>query len=347
MQPFEGDFFISQICAGFTIIDIGGQKLKVYPPTKDIWYESNYTFIEVYEQALEGGCVEEEDLFKHLCMNGWKDENLKELEDILPKHIEYFKTQIYETFLRKGEREKARTYLRTAEREYNRLFALRHSLDHLTAVGVATFSRWQFLIEKTTRNMDGSPFNFAKASTHAILSAYYESQLDDLTIREVAKTDKWKSIWQFGKRNNRIFNCEAIESTDEQRKIVAWSSLYDSIHEMPDCPTEDVINDNDAFDGWLILKDRQQKQDRKKANAEDRFAVHGNADEIFVPVKSNEEADSIDSLNSVTSRNIIKNRLDTIRNHGFVTDDQFSDVRMKNTILANQSINNAMSERTK
>ena len=272
MQPFEGDFFISQICAGFTIIKIGDLKLKVYPPSKDIWYESNCIFMETYEDALEQNCLEEDRAIEYLHMNGWKEENLKQLEDILPKHIEYFKVDLYQKFYRKTEKEQVRLYLKEAEKEYSRLFHLRHSLDHMTAIGVATFSRWQYIIKKCTRQMNGKKFNFrhSNINAHNILSAYYDSQIDDLTIREIAKSDRWKSIWQFSKRNHKLFDCEAVESTDEQRKLVAWSSLYDSIHEMTDCPTDDIIEDNDAFDGWLILKNREQEEERKKSATQDR-----------------------------------------------------------------------------
>lgn len=345
MQQYEGDFYISRICANYLRLKIDDTIIKLYPPNKDVWYESNCVFMESLEKAIESNCMLENDVIEHLHINGWKENNLKELEEILPKHIDYFKIEIYENFLRDKEREQARLYLRKAEEEYNRLFNIRHSLDHLTAVGVATFSRWQFIIERTAKDENGKDINFDKIKVNDILSAFYNESISDKIMRQIAKSDKWKGIYSFGKKNNRIFNIDAIESTDEQKRLIAWSSLYDSLCEMTDCPPDDVVDDDDALDGWLILKAKEQKEDRKKANAEERFGTHKNADEIFIPVKSAKEADSIMSMNSPTNKVIIQNRLKTIEESGEVTDDKFKDVKMKNAILATQAGNKAMSSR--
>lgn len=347
MKPFEGDFFISQICAGYTRIQIGDLALKIYPPTKEQWYESNYILMNVYNDAIESGCMDDDEIIKYLYTNGWEDINQEQLDTILPAHIEQWKIEIYNKFLLKDEIERIRQHLRIAEEEYNRLFALRHSMDHMTALGIATFARWEYLIDKTTKNMDGSDFSFIKHDINTILSAYYTAHLGDSIVREVAKSDKWKTIWSFSKKNGKLFSCDAIESTDEQRKLVAWSSLYDSVSEMQDCPPQDVIDDNDAFDGWLILKGREQKEERTKSSAESRFSgIHKDAGEIYIPVKSKEEASAVTSLNDATSKAIIESRLRTIKKEGVVTDDRkFTDVKLKNDIMKQQMASQAMKAR--
>ena len=63
-----------------------------------------------------------------------------------------------------------------------------------------------------------------------------------------------------------------------------WSSLYDNIQESPDCPSNEVINDDDMLDGWMIIQKRNREQAKLQKDAENKFGNKkiSNADEVFI-----------------------------------------------------------------
>ena len=44
--------------------------------------------------------------------------------------------------------------------------------------------------------------------------------------------------------------------------------MYDNIQESMDCPTEDVINDDDMLDGWFIVQNRKREKDKKEKDVD-------------------------------------------------------------------------------
>jgi hypothetical protein len=70
----------------------------------------------------------------------------------------------------------------------------------------------------------------------------------------VARTDPWRGVWAARRAEAGVFGKPACDLTDEQRSVVGWSLLYDGARECPDCPPDDVLTDDDAFDGWLIKR---------------------------------------------------------------------------------------------
>ena len=88
-----------------------------------------------------------------------------------------------------------------------------------------------------------------------------------------------------------------IDLTDSQRILIAWSSLYESINEHPECHDTFVIEDNDMLDGWLIL----QRKGKGNGRDPDGFIENEkikNAQEIFIPAETLEDAKRIHGMNS-------------------------------------------------
>ena len=85
------------------------------------------------------------------------------------------------------------------------------------------------------------------------------------TVESCARTDPWRSVWLM-KDQVKLFANNDRELSHDQKNILVWSSMYDNIQESMDCPTEDVINDDDLLDGWFIVQKR--KRDEEKAKSE-------------------------------------------------------------------------------
>jgi len=110
--------------------------------------------------------------------------------------------------------------------------------------------------------------------------------------------------------------------------LISWSQLYDNIAEHPECPPDDLINDDDALDGWMINQKREREQ-KKNQNSIDSSLTDKvkNSSEIFIVAHSQKERDRIESMNSPEVKAIKRSREKIIQEKGEVSDLDFSDVR--------------------
>jgi hypothetical protein len=101
--------------------------------------------------------------------------------------------------------------------------------------------------------------------------------------------------------------------------------LYDNIGESMDSPSDDVIEDDDAIDGWLIQERRKRDKESNKYKLDGFDDKHSNADEVYIMASSQEETDEIYDLNDQHGRRKVKSRErevvaagdDGIRHHNF------------------------------
>ena len=67
----------------------------------------------------------------------------------------------------------------------------------------------------------------------------------------------------------RLFqNLPDREMTFDQRNICVWSRMYDNVQESHECPSEDVLNDDDLLDGWFIIQRKKQEHDKLVSEVE-------------------------------------------------------------------------------
>jgi hypothetical protein len=102
--------------------------------------------------------------------------------------------------------------------------------------------------------------------------------------------------------------------------------MYDNVSEHPDCPEEEVINDDDMLDGWMIYQKRKTEENNKEKNATSLTNKHKNASEIFV-VANKEDAKEIKQLNSSDSLKKIQQRANIVSKNKEVNEFDLPDVQ--------------------
>lgn len=117
-------------------------------------------------------------------------------------------------------------------------------------------------------------------------------KIEDEDIRELALDDEWRSIWDV-RKEVPIFSVKAYELTQEQRSLIKWSNFYDSIIQCPDCPSEEMLKDKYAVDGWLISRKKEKEYDGKSGSSE-----------VFIHATSPDDLSRINDLNSKQSRQV-------------------------------------------
>jgi alpha-amylase/alpha-mannosidase (GH57 family) len=120
--------------------------------------------------------------------------------------------------------------------------------------------------------------------------------------------------------------------------------MYDSAYEHPECPPDNVIEDDDLFDGWMIHQRRESEKNKNKNRTEKILEGKklDKAGEVFIMANSQEEAQNIYNLNDNTSRHIIRERNTVIQSNSDMIDNtklpdvQRTIVQQSNEIFKNR-----------
>ena len=297
-------------------------------PTLEILEECSEVYYDYYYKSLNDGVLDDAGIYSFLCDNGfWNDEEEKRLNTDIPKYIENCKVELYESLFDGNRRERIKLYLGRAKKELENIYRTRHEWDYLGCHGVALFARWQRLIELCTRHKN-KRYNFSEIKPHEILNYLNSSVLSDTSIRELARTDPWRSMWSCYKSGSKLMDNSVSIWTDHQKRLVAYSVFYDNIYEAHDCPSDDVIDDDDMLDGWITLKKREIAKEKEKNAINNRLGESAKHQEVFIPV-DREDVNKVYSMNDMYNRTIIQSRLKTIQEKGIVSEHELPDVKQE------------------
>jgi hypothetical protein len=334
--------YLSRILSGFYIFTSGNQKYKLVYPDISIKYEAELFADQVYEENKFNDWIKEEDIIYALIdMGVWShngDDSLKNIE----KQIEDYKVELFNSYLNPTKLKTLRKTLLNIKNQHNRLYEIRHSLDHLTVEGYSQALKNQYILinslftstnERLYNSVEEADFN----RLNAISSVITNNTIDINTYRKIARSDIWKNYWSAN--NDQLFDKATINWTDEQKTLVVITKMYDSAYQHPECPPDQVIEDDDMFDGWMIHQKRENEKIKNKNRTEKLLEGKklNKAGEIFVKAESQEEAQNIYDLNDNTSRHIIKERYQAInRASGQISDAVLPDNQRNLVVQSNQ-----------
>lgn len=164
---------------------------------------------------------------------------------------------------------------------------------------------------------------------------------DNDQIRELAKMDLWRSIWNCNKiHGGLLFNRTPTDYSRDQINLCSFSIMYDNVFEHPESPNEKIIDDNDALDGWLILQRKKSDSEKLKNEKLTKNSKIANSQEQFIMASSPEEAELIYNMNTDDAKNIIKQRFELIDKKGQVKDFEFADRQNEIQIAQMKSLKN-------
>ena len=352
MEPYEREFYISRICAGYLKYKIDSElSIYIHPLTLDQQYDANEVFLEAYNEALMNDMMTEEECIDMLTSYGlWDDEKEESLEKLV-KDIEELKVQLYNSYFKRELKITVRKGINRAKNKLSSLIEEKSSYDFLTCRGYAIFCRYFWMLENATKYPDGTPYDWKHVDLAKMLAFYHQQQISDEDLREISKTEPWRSTWSSAKKNGSIFHKSGVELTQDQKSLLAWSSMYDNIFESPECPPDDVIQDDDALDGWLIVQRRKREEDQKRSAAENIIGNSkiSNADEVFIMTDPSSAKD-VNQLNDPIARANQKSRLKELRSRekagkGMTKHSKLKDVKQRVQMEANSKFSKNMKGR--
>lgn len=357
MDVAERDLLVSRITSGYMRCNIVVNKEeKVFclqPLTRQQKYISNELYYEIlYEAELNNVLSNEEMLSWMIEYDIWNDD-LQERYDGLNKDIEEIKVKLFQLTFNSKQRRIVRTKLEQAKIEVDELYGSRHSYDYVTAQGLALGAKMRYLIGSSLLYSDGRSYwkddgwNEEDSVIDKILEHCAETKLADEQVRELSRTEPWSSIWSSCKNSQDAFGVFSSDMTAEQQALINWSLIYDNIKQHPDCPADDVFEDDDRLDGWLILQRRQRENDLFKKEAESKLSEKtAKAHEVYLTADTKEDAKKIDTLNEPASAMIKRQRMAFLDKKKKVHELEMPDTKLRLQTAVSQHFRDAM-KRTK
>ena len=337
MSPYEREYFVSRVRSGFYNIKLDGFSIKVLTPTIEDEFSANEVFLESYDRARQDEFMTEEEMHEWLLTRDlWsseKDEKISSLE----KNLEKLKIEIFNSRSQEQKREQIRLYIRATEKALVSLRSEKNENFPKTCEGIALQDK-SMEIFKRCCFLGGEPVNFDDVDINAVYYQFNRSLLSEKQLRELARNEPWRSIYILKDELDLFPNRKSRELSLDQKGLLIWSRMYDNIQESVDCPTEDVINDDDMLDGWFIIQRKKAESERAKSELEKRTENPkiANSSEIFVVTDSKAEAENIDNMNSIDSSMIKKQRLAQLRKQGSLKEGKFSDQQLEMSNMAHE-----------
>lgn len=330
----EQDLLLSRIISGITIFSLNGKKYVLRPPDAIIIQMADTIYQETIKDNLYNDWILLKDTEVILIENGlWhisNDDIIKNLD----KKLENLKVELFQNFIQVSKRKELKKQINNANKSRIKLITTKHSMDDHTLEAYAGRIRNEYIIMNSLYTINNRKVfrNKKIASESASFLNEVAAELVTLipsvdTLKKLARSESWKSYWTSGNKSN-IFPGTSSSWTDEQRALVNITRMYDSVMEHPECPSQDIIDDDDALEGWMIFQKRKNEAEKNKSKADAMISKNmSKASEVYMVASSKEEYDQIYSANSMESKNRMKEKFAIISANEKVHEHELPDVR--------------------
>jgi hypothetical protein len=256
----------------------------------------------------------------------------------IEKDLERLRVEIFNCRYQSNKREHVRKYIRAAETALNKQSTKKHENQQNTCEGIANLEKSLAFIKQCTF-IGNEPCDFESIDITNILYEFNSMILKEKDIRELARNDPWRSLWLMRESCDlKLFANQDRELSIDQKNLLVWSRMYDNIQESMDCPTDDVIDDDDLLDGWFIIQRKKQEKERAESELENRVDNEkiSNSQEVFIIAETQKDAENINQVNTYGSQMIKKERMAVIKEKGEAKDLDFRDQQIKMNQLSNE-----------
>ena len=334
MDQGRRNFLAYQIASGLKFITIEGQRYKLVPPSKEVRVLAEHIYQEtLHSLRFETFITTEKAALLLRKLNKWNpsdEEDLKKLET----HLEDRKVDLYNALYDAERQDRLRRAIKVAKSSLNNALGRKHALDHMTLDYHANLTKKKFITAMSLRNSDGEAIyseNSLSYSDSTVLEGVINFLDGDIItieeFRELARTDPWRTMWSLGKEG--CLSSSPMEWTDDQKTLVTFAKMYDNAYQSMECPPDNVFEDDDMFDGWLISQKRDREKGKNTQHVDKMKGISDKAQEVFVFAPTREDADKIYDLNDEHSRMKVQQREKFIEQQGSVPASELPDTKME------------------
>lgn len=337
---------INRIISDLDIFYHNNTKYYLCTPSKEIRALSYHIYDEFYNDNLFAEWLsEEEAAMKIRILNGNKD--LKEVIKNLNESIDNYKLNLFREFFVDKKRQKLKKDLVLIKNKLGHFLNIQHSLDYLTLNGYATMIKTQFLAAMSICTLEKKPIfhpddflTIDYSLVDKVIRHWNENRITHEEFRELARTEPWRSY--SSARKEDAFGVAPIDLNDEQRTLLLYTKMYEGVYNHPECPSDELIEDDDALDGWMIdNKKRVEREKNQRAIDKKLGDKHKDATEVFLPAESKEQIKKIEELNDTQAKMTKMQRNALLKQKGKVKEADMPDVKQELQMKSQQMVTQA------
>lgn len=318
---------INRLLSGIVIFRLQNSTVHVKPALVEDKALAEFYAQEAYEDSiLEGVLTRDSSKELLIANNFWDDEKDKLLEK-LEKNLDQMKVDYFNHFYKEDARGYIKSSIESLKVKIQELKNLQYLFFDKTCEYIRDYTKTCFIIEKTAFLQNGDLAS-KKIKLIDIVNNYLACSLNDDDIRDLSKTGEWRYIWN--SKGVGIFNQKACELNHDQLSLLAWSQYYDGVHESMDKPSDEIIDDNLALEGWNISQVRKRKEEQKKQDGEKMLSDKmSDAGEVFIPVKTKRDTENVLALNDGYGKSVLQSKKQQFKKGGSFNEGELNHVRQE------------------
>jgi hypothetical protein len=306
---------IYRIINGYYTIYIGNSIYKVILPNLLTKHKAHTIYLKTLEDNKydTSSWITDKNIKNLLKIyNIWNEDEENKFTNLL-KDLDQHKINLFKNYINLTLRTSIKNTIAVVNENINVLYNKKHCFDYLTLEYYAQNIKNQYLIANMVYTVDDEKVfsynNFEDIDSsllEKILIEVHKNSIDSATIKQIARHEIWRSFWNVSKE--QIFEGKIKDWTDEQRSLVNFTQVLDSVREHMEAPSEEIIKDDDALDGWILCQNQKNEQQKTKQLLDQKFNLNKkNAGEVFVITQDKNERKAINDLNDEqTKRDINK-----------------------------------------
>jgi hypothetical protein len=322
------ELLLYRIFCGYLIFSLNNETYKLSSANLTIKYEAQILYNNIINDEKYNDWIREDNLDNLLVyLNLWTKDTSMIIKDI-EKKIDNHKVEYYTHFKFSDKKNSIKKNLENYKKQLSSILNKKEELYSNTLEGYANSIKNEFIITRTLYKNDKLVFNNSCNENNYLLFNNVVSELNKYNIniydfKKIAKNNIWRSYWNVKK--DKVFSDSL---TDDQRTLIGISQMYDRVYEHPECPSDEIIDDDDALDGWMIVQQRKTKKDKKQQQVDNLNPKLKNAQEVFLFANDNNEAEEIIGLNNLEGLSRMKSKINHVKKFGLTEDGRLPDVQI-------------------
>lgn len=325
------ELFLSRVINGYLIKPLGTKQIRIYYPTPEIEYGSHLIYNEIISQNYEYRDRE----FISILGRNWNGEKESRYNE-LREELDNQKANLYHSFHKPSQADTIRDKIAELKLELIELQQAKSRYDSYSIEGVAERARLTFFIEHSTF-LDGKIYDWSDWSVDRAIEYWVVNLIDEPTIRELARCDMWLSMFSSAKFfDNFPFHGRPCDMNVDQKRLLNWSIIYYNVSQGNDNVTQEIMSDDDAFDGYLISK-RKEKRSTKGVDSLVKSKKVKNSEEIYIMAQIPEDIKEVYSFNDSNSQAVIQERFRQIQETGGIKHGKLDDIVLRAKIELNRA----------
>lgn len=299
-----------RILLGFFYISVDDQEYKVISPSFDIKYDAEILYDKIIEEnKFDKRLFTNKEIEMQLISNGVWNADLDNKLKTLKEDMDNLKVDIYLNFLNSTKKKFFKSNLKTQDKLLNELLSKKNCLNHLSIEEHAITIKNEFVLMKTIYDknnnlvFDGNDPTIDYTRLQSFIREIVNNMITIDNIRSLVKSDIWRSYSSIANLHRDILNI-----SDDYKHLINFHNMYNNVRQHPECPSEDIINDDIALDGWFIYQNRKSEKEKKKNAILDKIGgnIKDKAQHIFVMTQNEDEIKAIQDLNGPEEKQFIR-----------------------------------------